>query len=105
MTTETFVYGSDGIPKITKVPLAVLDYLMNWQPYLSPINDTILSKTVTCDDNTLTIVSSEIVNGNNVLIWISGGTIGVTYTITCQITTSFGRTDARVFKIECVVVK
>ena len=75
-----------------KDPDAVLDYQWNWATWL-PTGDTIASATVTAetgltvdsDSNTATVVTA----------WLSGGTVGESYDVTCRVVTADGRTDDR----------
>ena len=80
-----------------KDPSAVLDYQMNWEPYLdSDLIDSVLwivpdglaSEAETHDNTTATI-------------WLSGGITGMTYDVVCRVTTIGGRIDDRTIAI-CV---
>lgn len=74
---------------------AVLDYQWNWageRPWL--VNgDTIVSHTITADAG-LTVDSST-ATSTAVTVWLSGGTVGATYSVTCHIVTAAGREDDR----------
>ena len=78
-----------------KDPDAVLDYTIDWSSWLG--DDTISASSWTVpsgltkdsDSNTTTAAT----------VWLSGGTEGVIYTVTNQITTAGGRTDERSIKI------
>jgi len=78
----------------TKDPDAVLDYSVDWDAWLS--GDTITSSQwiVTGQDSDL-VVDSEANSTTAATVWLSGGTLGVTYTVTNRITTGEGRTDDR----------
>lgn len=71
-----------------KDPTDVLDYSINWSGRLS--GDTILTSSfdvpagLTKDAETNTNETST--------LWLSGGTAGISYTITCTVTTAAGRT-------------
>ena len=90
-----------------KDPSAVLDYLFDFaaltngngsNDYLG-VGETILTKTIVADAG-ITVDSSAIVNtSTGVQVWLSGGTDGATYNVTCRITTSGSRTDDRTLKI------
>lgn len=95
-----------------KDPAAVLDYRFDWKPLTNAqdnaISDwlasteTISSHSVTASTG-LTVDSSELASTNTAVIaWLSGGTAGRTYRVTCQIVTSAGRTDERSITIQCV---
>lgn len=82
-----------------KDPDANLDYAWDWTSWL-PDGDTITSHQVTVPDG-LTLGTTTL-TGAIVTAWISGGTPGELYTVTCRITTSDGRTDdrSRTIKVE-----
>ena len=75
----------------THDPDAVLDYLFDWSDWLGA--DTIASHTVTAATG-LTVNSTEATT-TAVTVWLSGGTEGVTYTVTCHIVTAAGREEDR----------
>lgn len=63
--------------------------------------ETISSKTVTADSG-LTVDSSSITDSStSVTVWLSGGTAGEDYAVTCRIVTSASRTDERSIVIKC----
>ena len=76
---------------------SLLDYLIDWEPFLSGdfidsvlwiVPDGLVSEAETHDNTTATI-------------WLSGGTVGMTYDVVCRVTTSGGRIDDRTIAI-CV---
>lgn len=75
----------------TKDPDAVLDYEWDWAAWLG--DDTIASHTVTASAG-LTVDSTE-ATATAVTAWLSGGTDGATYSVTCHIVTAAGREDDR----------
>jgi hypothetical protein len=76
-----------------KDPNAVLDYVFDWGTDYLAVGETISTRTVTVDTG-LTKDSDSITGGStSVTVWLSGGTAGVSYQVTCRITTSSGRTD------------
>ena len=88
-----------------KDPDAVLDYKFDWAAstngsgdtdWLDTTNgETIASHTITADTG-ITVDSSSITDTNtSVTVWLSSGTAGTDYTVTCQIVTSASRTDDR----------
>ena len=82
------------MPELTifaKDPDAVLDYVWDWTSWLG--DDTIATTTITAADG-ITVDSSATV-GPLVTVWLSGGTAGTTYPVTCRITTDGGRTEDR----------
>lgn len=86
-----------------KDPDSTLDYRFDWKAkangtgrknYLQS-GETILSHSIIASSG-ITIASSGAVDSNTaIVVWISGGIAGQTYTVTCRITTSAGRTDDR----------
>lgn len=73
----------------TKDPAELLDYSWDWSDWLSEVNDTIDHATVVASDG-LTTVGESVVAGKVVTQRVSGGTLGVSCTIVCQITTVSG---------------
>ena len=96
MTTITFVKTPQG-DQITKSPGDVLDYSMDWIDWLAE-GDTITASEwavptgITEDSNSATTTVTT--------IWLSGGTENRSYTLTCKITTTQGRTKERSFIIK-----
>ena len=74
-----------------KDPDAVLDYEWDWAAWLG--TDTIASHTVTAATG-LTVDTSEATD-TAVTVWLSGGTVGQTYSVTCHVVTAAGREDDR----------
>jgi hypothetical protein len=88
------------VKQYKKDPQAVLDYVWDWAadapdgPWLAP-GETITAHVITADEG-ITIDSTSLLAGNqSVLAWLSGGTAGAAYMVTCQITTNQNRTDHR----------
>jgi broad specificity phosphatase PhoE len=79
-----------------KDPSATLDWKFNWTNWLSAAEE-ISSATVTVSAG-LTKVS-DTNTANTVTVWLSGGTLGESYTVNCRITTNQGRTDERTIGI------
>jgi len=76
-----------------KDPEATLDYIFNWLAWLD--GDTITTQVVTIDDGA-TVNSSAITDTDtSVTAFVSGGTVGRSYVLSCKITTVGGRTDER----------
>jgi len=94
----------------TKDPAAVLDYKFDWKAATNgssgavgdwlAAGETIATKTITATTG-ITIGTSAITDTNtSVTVWLSTGTAGVDYTVTCQIVTSASRTDERSIVIQ-----
>lgn len=78
----------------TKDPDAVLDWKFDWSRWLAT-SETITSHTVTSTAG-LTVDSSLVTDDDtSVTAWLSGGTAGTRYAVTCHIVTSAGRADDR----------
>jgi hypothetical protein len=98
----------DGpLPWIEKDPAAVLDYTIDWNaasnlggPWLAPGDAIVGAATWTVPSGVNK--SSQVDTATASTIWLSGGTAGQSYTLTCKILTSAGRSDERSF---LVVVK
>jgi len=80
-----------------KDPDAVLDYAFDWSSWLQS-GETISSYSITVDSG-LTKESDNESDGV-VTVWLSGGTAGSEYTVSCKITTSMSRTDERSMTIK-----
>lgn len=82
-----------------KDPADVLDYGLDWSDQLALVTpaDTISSATWTVPAG-LT-AGAQFVIGAVATIWLSGGTAGTDYTITCRIVTAGGRTLERSVKL------
>jgi hypothetical protein len=86
----------------TKDPNEVLDYKFDWDTNYLETGETISAATVTVESG-ITKNSDSITDSNRtVTVWLSGGTAGNEYTVTCQIDTSLGRTAERdmIIKVE-----
>lgn len=93
-----------------KDPEAVLDYKFDWAASTNGTGvsdwlasgETISSRTVTVESG-LTKDSDSLTDTNtSVTVWLSGGTAGTVYTVTCHIVTSDNRTDERSITIHCL---
>jgi len=80
-----------------KDPDAVLDYYFDWTDWLDD-GETISSRTVTVQSGLTKASDAE--SGGIVVAWLSGGTVGTTYTVACKVVTSDGRTDERSMHIK-----
>ena len=81
--------------RYAKQPDETLDYLFDFTLWFSGIStDSIASATVTADIAGLTF-GAKTIEGLTVRQFISGGADGVTYKLTCQITTTQGRVKER----------
>lgn len=88
-----------GKPTITKDPNARLDYYERWGTWLG--DDTIVTAT-TPTVSGVTVDEANIINaGVDVQLWLTGGVLGETGSVTVHIVTAAGREDDRTlyFKI------
>jgi|ERR1043165_5818373 len=89
-----------------KDPAAVAPYGFDWTAYLAALGSTVTISTSTWAisgaDSSLTSANASIVTGSKqTQTFLSGGTLGLTYTVTNQIITSSSPavTDERSFEI------
>lgn len=79
-----------------KDPQAVLPWEFDWSDWLE-VGETISSATVTVATG-LTLQSQS--NTSTVVtVWLSGGTLGATYTVACRVTTSLAKVDERTLAV------
>lgn len=77
-----------------KDPEARLDYTWDWSDWLAEVVDTLSAATVTVPAG-LTVVGASVVDEGVVTQRVSGGVLGATYRMVCQITTVGGLVDER----------
>lgn len=77
-----------------KDPGARLDYTWDWADWLATAGDTMSTATVILPEG-LTAAESPVVDAPFVTQKVSGGTLGVTYRMVCQITTGGGLIDRK----------
>jgi len=82
----------------TKDPNAVIDFKINWSDWLN--GDTISTSTWTVESGITQDSESE--TTTTTTVWLSGGTAGLTYTVTNRIVTAAGRTDDRSIAVKVV---
>lgn len=83
---------------IEKDPDAVWDIEVDWDTLWLPTGDTITASTFTVESGLTK--DSENFTDTQAKVWLSGGTAGVTYTITNHITTTEGREEDCVFYVK-----
>jgi hypothetical protein len=90
-------------PSYIKDPDAVLDYALDWNPWLSD-GETISTSTfvatggITIGDGTNGGIAPSCSLGI-ATVWLLGGSAGAVYEITNSITTNQGRADDRTFTV------
>ena len=75
-----------------KDPNAVLDYTVDWSSWL--VSGDTISVSVWVVPAGIT-KDSDTSNTTEATVWLSGGTVGLSYRLTNRITTTDGRTDER----------
>ena len=75
---------------------AILDWVFDWSQWLA-VSETITTRTVTVA--TGLVKDSDSATSTAVTVWLSGGTVGTTYTVACRISTTSARTDERTISI------
>jgi hypothetical protein len=93
-----------SIPCFDKDPSAVLDYQIDWSRWMKT-DDTISASTWTITPDEAGGVkkdSDSFTPAGITTIWLSGGNLSVTYTVTNQVITTAGRTDERSIEIEII---
>jgi hypothetical protein len=81
----------------TKDPEAVLDYYIDWDPWLA--GDTIVDSDWVVTTGTVTL-SDPAVLGGVTQVWASGGVAGEMADLTNHITTAEGREDERTVRLK-----
>lgn len=77
-------------------PEANLDWIFDWNLWLGEFEFISSAQFITDPGITVTNNSST---QKTATVWLSGGTEGQTYRITCRVTTNEGRTDDRSFTL------
>lgn len=81
-----------------KDPNATLDYGFDWSQWLD-YGETITDFIIT-NGSGITNVYDMSTSSGSVIVWLSGGTVGIRYPVACKITTSGSRIDERTIKID-----
>jgi len=80
----------------TKDSSAVLDYKWDWSAWLAA-GETIASAAITVPAGI--VKDSQTASTTAVTVWLSGGTAGTRYALTCHIVTNQGRADDRTIRV------
>ena len=81
-----------------KDPEAVLDYAVDWSDWLET-GEALVSATWTVPTG-LTQTDADLA-AETATVWLSGGTAGASYLLSCKVSTTLGRTDERSFRLAC----
>ena len=73
--------------------MAVLDYTIDWTKWLDEVGDTIETSTWIVPTGLTKVTETN--TTKLATVWLSGGTVGMNYTVTNRITTAAGRADDR----------
>jgi hypothetical protein len=82
------------LPRYTQAPTDQLDYPVDWLGALTLTGETIASADFTAPG--LTVIAQQN-STTGATVWLTGGSAGTTYPVTCQIVTNQGRTYDRSF--------
>lgn len=82
-----------SIRRFTKDPDAVLDYTVDWSDWLIP-GDWIISVVASVSPAGL-VVDYTSWTDDLAIVWLSGGSVGVRYSVTVSVVTAGGREDSR----------
>jgi hypothetical protein len=93
----SFTANDDGSYSIVKDPQARLDYKFDWTDWLG--SDTIASSSFSFSSGAGIAIDSQSHDDTSATVWLTGGTAGMSATVTCHITTSFNRQDDRSFTV------
>jgi hypothetical protein len=85
----------------SKTPAARLDYTWDWTDWLAGVGDVLDTATVAVPDG-LTAVGASVVDDGVVTQRISGGDVGATYELVCQMTTVGGLIDEKTIALTIV---
>lgn len=95
----------DAIPRSPKAPGGPLDYYFDFAdpkrgPWLAA-GEALASASwsITQGDGALSI-NSQGYNATQAYVWLSGGTLGASYLVSCTFTTTQGRGDTRSFWVD-----
>lgn len=81
-----------------KDPDATLDWIFDWNLWLGTTE--IISSAEFIVDPGITVVATANTQ-KTATVWLSGGTEGQVYRVTCRVTTGEGRIDDRSFTLRC----
>lgn len=76
-------------------PSAVLDYAVDWSAWLDAAEDAISTSTWTIPAGLSQASPSPSHADGKATVWLGGGQVGRTYSVTNRIVTTGGRTDER----------
>ncbi len=84
-----------------KDPDEIKDYSLNWAALLAVDSDTIVTSDWAVVTGSGLTIDSTSDSDTTTTVWLSGGTIGVTYELRNRVTTLGGRTYDQTVKLRC----
>lgn len=88
---------------LTKDPNATLDYVLDLTKWV-PTGDTLSAASWTCvpgdEDSIIDVSPAPSISGSKATVWLTGGTAGQVYDLTCAFTTTQGRVDNRTVQVK-----
>lgn len=91
-----------AIAEFEKDPAAKLDFTMSWVPWLSAGDSIATANWSATAGITISSSPAPSLSASVATVWLEGGTAGGTYTLTCAVTTTLGRSDERSFTVRVV---
>jgi hypothetical protein len=85
---------------VQKDPNARLPFAIDWTAWLANEGDTAASFAWTVPAGITK--EAEAAVGGKATVWLSGGTDGQTYKVTCRLSTTGGRIDDRTIKVRVI---
>lgn len=83
-----------------KQPADTMDYDINYSEWLT-FNDNVQEAAILIEGSDSTLIKvSHFINDPVIKIWLSGGTAGITYKVTCTMTSADGRIRQDEFKMK-----
>lgn len=100
LLSGNYIRSADGIlmPLWFKDPDDVLDFGLGWSNHLAA-DDVIVAAEFEVSNAALQILSTNFDNSRT-FVWLAGGGVGITYFVTCTITTDKGRQHQRTFAVQ-----
>jgi hypothetical protein len=101
-TGPTVVYAADGtaMPVWTKDPSDVVDYTLDWSLILNSNDSIEAAEFIVEPASELTVLSVNF-TATQATCWLQAGVLGLTYAVTCRVTTADGRQQEYTFQIVC----
>lgn len=91
MSRNHIIFSDEGFPVFLKDPTSVVDFSLELEDWLDGDAIDTLSVTVPAGITK----DSEVIAGTELIVWLSGGTVGTDYVVNYEWTTVGGRGDNR----------